>query len=92
MTASEQVTIERKTRKRRVGIVVSTKMQKTVVVEVTRSFMHPKYKSIVRMKKKYLAHDEENQCGLGDFVRIVETRPLSKTKHWRVAAVIEKAL
>ncbi|MBN2055589.1 30S ribosomal protein S17 [bacterium] len=78
-------------RKKRVGIVVSDKMDKTVVVEVTRSFIHGKYKSIVRSRKKFLAHDQNNECHIGDVVRIEETRPLSKSKHWRVREVVEKA-
>lgn len=78
-------------RKTRIGVVVSDKMDKTVVVAVTRQFAHPLYKKIVKKTKKFHAHDEQNSCGIGDTVRIQETRPLSKLKHWRVVEVIEKA-
>ncbi|MCR5660563.1 MAG: 30S ribosomal protein S17 [bacterium] len=78
-------------RKTRIGVVVSDKMDKTVVVAVTRQFAHPLYKKIVKKTKKFHAHDEQNTCGIGDTVRIQETRPLSKLKHWRVVEVIEKA-
>ena len=71
-------------RKKRVGIVVSDKMDKTVVVEVTRTMMNPTYKKVVRRKKRYKAHDEENQYKVGDKVSIMETRPLSKDKRWRI--------
>ena len=71
-------------RKKRVGIVVSDKMDKTVVVEVTRTMMNPMYKKVVRRKKKYKAHDEENHYKIGDKVIIMETRPLSKDKRWRI--------
>lgn len=78
-------------RKERVGIVTSDKMDKTVVVTVEQRAMHPLYKKTVISSKKYKAHDEENTCGVGDKVRIVETRKLSKDKNWRVAEIIEKA-
>ena len=78
-------------RKTRIGVVVSDKMDKTVVVAVTRQFAHPLYKKIVKKTKKFHAHDEQNTCVIGDTVRIQETRPLSKLKHWRVVEVIEKA-
>lgn len=81
----------RNRRKTRLGYVVSDKMDKTVVVEVTRQFPHPLYKKIIKRTKKYKAHDEENACGVGDLVRITETRPLSKDKRWRVQAILEKA-
>ena len=71
-------------RKKRVGIVVSDKMDKTVVVEVTRTMMDRAYKKVVRRKKKYKAHDAENQYKTGDKVTIMETRPLSKDKRWRI--------
>ena len=73
-------------RKRRVGVVVSDKMDKTVVVEVTRTLMDQTYKKVVRKKKRYKAHDEENQYKVGNKVTIMETRPLSKDKRWRVVA------
>ncbi len=73
------------------GVVVSDKMDRTVAVEMTRRFLHPTYKKFVTRKKKYLAHDETNECRIGDKVAIVETRPLSRHKRWRISAVIEKA-
>jgi len=78
-------------RKVRVGVVVSDKMDKTVVVAVTRSFRHPLYDKTIRRTKKYMAHDEENACRVGDRVEIVETRPLSRRKRWRVRAILERA-
>ena len=83
--------MERNLRKERVGIVTSDKMDKTVVVTVEQRAMHPLYKKTVISSKKYKAHDEENTCGVGDKVRIIETRKLSKDKNWRVAEIIEKA-
>ncbi len=80
-----------KRRKQRVGIVVSDKMEKSVSVLVERRLQHPKYGKMVKMSKKFIAHDENNDCGVGDKVRIVETRPLSKRKSWRVSEIIEKA-
>ncbi len=78
-------------RKVRVGVVVSDKMDKTVVVRVTREFRHPLYGKRVKKSKKYMAHDELNQCQVGDIVKIMETRPLSRHKRWRVVEIIEKA-
>ncbi len=75
--------------KERVGLVVSDKMDKTVVVAVENRSPHPKYQKIVVKTKKYKAHDEENRCKIGDRVRIRETRPLSRTKRWTVAEIIE---
>ena len=83
--------MERNLRKERVGLVVSDKMDKTVVVEITDRSTHPLYKKIVTKTKRLKAHDEENACGVGDKVRIVETRKLSKDKNWRVAEIVEKA-
>ena len=77
--------------KERVGLVVSDKMQKTVVVAVENRSPHPKYGIIVVKTRRYKAHDEENQCRTGDRVRIQETRPLSKTKRWTVAEILNKA-
>ncbi len=74
--------------KERVGMVVSNKMDKTVVVAIENRSRHPKYKKIVVKTKRYKAHDEENKCKEGDYVRIKETRPLSKTKHWEVTEII----
>jgi len=75
----------------KVGEVVSTKMQKTIVVEVSRRVPHPLYKRIIGKRKKFYAHDEEGSAKTGDVVRIVECRPLSKTKRWRLAEVIRRA-
>ncbi len=73
-----------------VGRVVSNKMNKTVVVEVERSVVHPIYRKVLRRVTKLKAHDEQNACNIGDRVRMVETRPISKDKHWRVVEVVEK--
>ncbi len=81
----------RNLRKERVGIVSSDKMDKTVVVVVEEKTKHPLYKKTITTTKKFKAHDENNECGIGDKVRIVETRKLSKDKNWRVADIIEKA-
>jgi len=78
-------------RKVRVGTVVSDKMDKTIVVKVETRMPHSLYGKIVRKSKKYVAHDEENQSSVGDLVRIMETRPLSKTKRWRLVKILEKA-
>ncbi len=78
-------------RKVRQGVVVSDRMDKTIVVNVERYFKHPVYKKYIRRHKKYMAHDEENICRIGDVVQIVETRPISKNKCWRLRSVIEKA-
>jgi len=78
-------------RKVREGLVVSDKMDKTVVVEVEDRVKHAKYGKVIRRTKKYTAHDGENACGVGDRVLLMETRPLSATKRWRVAQILEKA-
>ena len=83
--------MERNLRKERMGIVVSDKMDKTVVVLVSDKSKHPLYKKTITTSKKYKAHDENNECGVGDTVKIVETRKLSKDKTWRIAEIIEKA-
>ena len=83
--------MERNLRKSRIGIVVSDKMDKTIVVEVTRKVKHPLYKKYITRTKKFKAHDEQNACGIGDKVEIIETRPISKDKCWRLAQIIEKA-
>ena len=83
--------MERNLRKTRVGKVVSDKMDKTVVVAIEDNVKHPLYKKIIKNTIKLKAHDEKNECGIGDRVLIMETRPLSKDKRWRVAEVIEKA-
>ena len=82
---------ERALRKTRVGIVVSDKMDKTIVVAIRDNVKHPLYKKIIKNTVKFKAHDEENACGVGDKVLIMETRPLSKDKRWRVVEIIEKA-
>jgi len=78
-------------RKVREGVVVSDKMDKTVVVEVEDRIKHPRYAKIIRRTKRYKAHDGENACGVGDRVRLMETRPMSATKRWRVSEIVEKA-
>ena len=83
--------MERGNRKVRYGVVVSDKMDKTVTVSVESHFRHPLYGKITAMSKKYKAHDENNMCGVGDKVKIMETRPLSKDKRWRVVEIVEKA-
>ena len=90
-TAEGQMTTERGKRKTRTGRVVSDVMDKTVVVEVRDAAAHPTYGKIVRRNKRLKAHDETNESGVGDRVRIMETRPLSKTKRWRVIEILEKA-
>jgi len=87
---SDKTTYER-AGKQLVGRVVSNKMQKTVVVEVERTRRHPLYGKVVRVHKHYKAHDEDNACGVGDTVLVMETRPLSKDKRWRLVEIIEKA-
>ena len=82
---------ERTLRKTRTGMVVSDKMDKTVVVAVIDNVRHPLYKKIVKRTVKFKAHDEQNACGIGDTVMIMETRPISKDKRWRVVEIIEKA-
>jgi small subunit ribosomal protein S17 len=81
----------RNLRKERVGVITSSKMDKTVVVSVERKGKHPKYGKFVKFTKKFHAHDEKNDCNAGDTVRIMEVRPLSKTKNWLVVEVIERA-
>lgn len=78
-------------RKIRTGVVVGDKMDKTVVVEVSRTVLHPVYKKYVRRRKRFMAHDEENRCRVGDEVMIVETRPISRHKNWRVRKVLKEA-
>jgi small subunit ribosomal protein S17 len=82
--------LEKTTRKTLMGFVVSCKMNKTVVVQVERKFTHPKFKKVVKSTSKYSAHDEKNECCTGDFISICETRPLSKTKRWRLVEIIKK--
>ena len=87
---ADQATIESKKREM-VGEVVSDKMDKTIVVEVARRVRHPRYQKVMTLYKKFYAHDEKSEAGVGDKVRIVESRPLSKLKRWRLAGVLEKA-
>ncbi|MBO5838292.1 MAG: 30S ribosomal protein S17 [Bacteroidales bacterium] len=83
--------MERNLRKERIGIVVSNKMDRSISVKVERKVMHPKYGKFVKKSTKFMAHDEKNECGMGDTVRIMETRPLSKNKRWRLVEIIERA-
>jgi small subunit ribosomal protein S17 len=83
--------MERNLRKERTGTVTSNKMDKSIVVSVEMKIMHPKYGKFVKQTKKFMAHDETGQCGVGDVVKIMETRPMSKLKRWRMVEVIEKA-
>ena len=85
------MTEERALRKTRVGMVVSDKMDKTVVVAIEDNVKHPVYGKIIKHTLKVHAHDEKKECGIGDKVKVMETRPLSKTKRWRVVEIIEKA-
>ncbi|HLO04866.1 MAG TPA: 30S ribosomal protein S17 [Symbiobacteriaceae bacterium] len=86
------MSIERNLRKTRVGIVTSDKMEKTVVISVETLVEHPLYKKRIKRTTKFKAHDEQNQCKVGDKVKIVETRPLSKDKRWRVVEIVESAV
>ena len=83
--------MERSLRKTRVGLVVSDKMDKTVVVAVQEHYRHPVYKKVMRSTYKLKAHDENNECRVGDQVLVMETRPLSKDKRWRIVEIVEKA-
>ena len=88
---NESAAAERGDRKTRQGYVVSDKMDKTVVVQVEDRVKHALYGKVLRKSKRVKAHDEQNSCGVGDLVRIVETRPLSASKNWRIVEIIEKA-
>ena len=83
--------MERNLRKERTGVVDSNKMDKTIIVAVERKEKHPLYGKFVKKTTKFVAQDEKNECGIGDTVRIMETRPLSKTKNWRLVEIVEKA-
>ncbi len=83
--------MERQLRKTRTGLVVSNKMEKSVVVSVERKVKHPIYGKFVKKTTKFMAHDENNECGIGDTVLIMETRPLSKNKNWRLVQILERA-
>ena len=91
MSDETQAASARGYRKIREGYVVSDKMDKTVVVEVEDRVKHPKYAKVIRRTRKYKAHDGDNACGVGDRVRLMETRPMSATKRWRVTEILEKA-
>ena len=84
-------TENRNLRKERVGLVTSNKMDKSIVVSIERRFKHPIYGKFVKKTNKFMAHDEKNECNIGDTVRIMETRPLSKNKNWRLVEIIERA-
>jgi small subunit ribosomal protein S17 len=86
-----QEVVVRNFRKVRIGTVVSNKMEKSIVVEVRRKMRHPKYGKFILRTKKFIAHDEKNECNIGDTVKIMETRPLSKRKNWRLVEIVEKA-
>jgi len=83
--------MERNFRKQREGIVVSNKMTKSIVVEVESKLKHPKYGKFLKQRTRFMAHDEKDECSMGDVVKIMETRPLSKNKCWRLVEIIEKA-
>lgn len=83
--------MERNLRKERIGLVVSNKMDKSIVVEIGRKVKHPIYGKFVKKTSKFVAHDEKNECNEGDTVRIMETRPLSRRKRWRLVEIIERA-
>ena len=83
--------MERNLRKERIGVVVSNKMDKTIIVATEIREKHPLYGKFVKRTTKFVAHDDKNECGVGDTVRIMETRPLSKTKNWRLVEIVEKA-
>ena len=91
MQMSTEITTERQLRKTRVGVVTSNKMEKTITVSVVRKLKHPKYGKFLKKTKKFHAHDEKNECNIGDTVKIMETRPLSATKRWRLVEIVEKA-
>ena len=83
--------MERNLRKERIGIVTSDKMTKSIVVSVERKLKHPMYGKFVKQSNKFTAHDEKNECNIGDTVRIMETRPMSKNKRWRLVEILERA-
>lgn len=81
----------RNLRKERIGVVTSNKMEKSITVSVEKKQKHPMYGKFIKLTKKFHAHDDKNECNIGDTVRIMETRPLSKTKNWRLVEIIERA-
>ena len=90
MSTETKTTVDRNLRKERVGIVTSDKMDKSITVVVERRVMHPKYGKFVKLSSKFMAHDEKEEANVGDTVRIMETRPLSKNKNWRLVEIVEK--
>jgi small subunit ribosomal protein S17 len=91
MSTETKTTVDRNLRKERVGIVTSDKMDKSITVVVERRVMHPKYGKFVKLSSKFMAHDEKGEANVGDTVRIMETRPISKSKRWRLVEVVERA-
>lgn len=89
---TKEAAVDRGQAKLMIGTVLRTGLNKTVVVEIIRSAKHPLYKKVIRRKKRYLAHDEKNECGVGDQVELMHTRPMSKLKRWRVFRVVAKAV
>ena len=89
--STETTTVDRNLRKERGGIVTSDKMDKSITVVVERRVMHPKYGKFVKLSSKFMAHDEKEEANVGDTVRIMETRPVSKSKRWRLVEVVERA-
>ena len=89
----EQAEVKKRTtnRKSRIGVVVSNKMEKSVIVAIEKRVKHPLYKKYFKKTTKFMAHDEKNESGIGDIVKIMETRPLSKNKRWRLVEIVEKA-
>jgi small subunit ribosomal protein S17 len=87
----EQNAVNRKLRKERTGVVTSNKMDKTITVVIERKKIHPLYGKFIKQTKKFHAHDEKNECNIGDTVKIMETRPMSKLKRWRLIEIIERA-
>lgn len=85
------MTEERKIRKQRVGVVTSNKMEKSITISVERKLKHPIYGKFVKKSKKFMAHDEANECNIGDIVKITESRPLSKSKRWRLVEIVQRA-
>ncbi|HRN91775.1 MAG TPA: 30S ribosomal protein S17 [Ferruginibacter sp.] len=90
MEATTTQTVDRNLRKTRIGIVSSNKMDKTITVRVERKIKHPLYGKFLKKTTSFHAHDEKNECSIGDLVKIMETRPLSKTKRWRLVEIVEK--
>lgn len=90
MEATQNTPVERRLRKTRIGVITSNKMDKTITVKVERKIKHPLYGKFLKKSTSFHAHDDKNECSIGDLVKIMETRPLSKTKRWRLVEVIQK--